>query len=244
MPSKLHYPALVLRWREPDDPLPVRIIQTAGPPRAPLWHELHSSAGSMPAGDGPFDFTRGVQRLLMDIAIRSPDFRHLQVPRILVTVTQARGKRDHGMQARVTPLRFAGGALTQTRRGIRFQIQRFFLNDHEFLYVMTFCLPRFLNQDFDRKFVTLFHELHHIGPEFDGDMRRHGGRYHVHTHSQRDYDERMAQMAREYLATRPDPSMYDFFRLNFAQLQARHGGVSGIVVPRPKIIPILTPARP
>ena len=59
------------------------------------------------------------------------------------------------------------------------------------LYVMTFCLPRFLNQDFDEKIVTLFHELYHISPAFDGDLRRHGGRYQVHTHSQKNYDEEM-----------------------------------------------------
>ena len=44
------------------------------------------------------------------------------------------------------------------------------------LYVMTFCLPRFLEQSFDDKFVTIFHELFHIGPSFDGDFRRHSGR--------------------------------------------------------------------
>ena len=30
--------------------------------------------------------------------------------------------------------------------------------DREMLYLMTFCLPRFLNRPFEDKFVTLFHE--------------------------------------------------------------------------------------
>src|SRR5947199_128866 len=79
---------------------------------------------------------------------------------------------------------------------------------HEILYLMTFCLPRFLDQDFDEKFVTLFHELYHISPQFDGDLRRHAGRYAVHTRSQRGYDEQMAHLARAYLADGADPKLH------------------------------------
>lgn len=143
------------------------------------------------------------------------------------------------MQARVTPLRFKNGALIRKRRGVPFHIQRFFLGEHEYLYLMTFCLPRFLDQDFDQKFITIFHELYHISPAFDGDLRRHEGRYAFHSHSKRAYDERMVEYAREYLAGKPDPSVHAFLRLDFAQLQERHGAVTGIVVPRPKMIPIL-----
>ncbi len=142
----------------------------------------------------------------------------------------------------MTPLRFPRGELRRRRRDATFQVQRYFLGDHEFLYLMTFCLPRFQDQDFDDKLITLFHELYHIGPEFDGDLRRHHGRYQLHTHSQRHYDKHMAGLAREYLATRPDPQLHDFLRLNFAQLEHLHGRVIGVVVPRPKMVPVLEPA--
>ena len=52
-----------------------------------------------------FDFTAAIRTLVEDIASRCPDFRHLQVPRILIGVTQARYASAHGLQARVTPLR-------------------------------------------------------------------------------------------------------------------------------------------
>ena len=122
-----------------------------------------------------------------------------------------------------------------------YHIQRYFLGTHEFLYLLTFCLPRYLDQDFDQKLVTLFHELYHIGPAFDGDLRRHKGRCAFHTHSKRKYDEHMVEYAREYLAGKPDVNLHGFLRLNFAQLEARHGGVTGIVVPRPKMIPLVGP---
>ena len=66
--------------------------------------------------------------------------------------------------------------------------RRIFVDGVEMLYLMTFCLPRFQNQPFEDKLVTLFHELYHIGPAFDGDLRRHAGRYAVHSGSQRRYD--------------------------------------------------------
>lgn len=231
-------PPLILRWKEPDAPLPLRRVHAPPPRSSPSWYTQGPDLDTGQPADQPFHFCVAIQRLVMDIAIRCPEFRHLQAPRILVSFTQARGKQPHGLQARVTPLRFANGALVQTRRGVPFQIQRYFLGDHEFLYLMTFCLPRFLEQDFDQKVITLFHELYHIGPAFDGDLRRHEGRYHVHSHSKRGYDENMVEFAREYLAKKPDPNLFAFLRLSFAQLQERHGSVVGVVVPRPKMIPI------
>jgi hypothetical protein len=176
--------------------------------------------------------------LLSDIVCRCDALGHVQVPHVLIAVTQARNGHAHGLQARVTPLRFQGGRLVRERRGTAYQVQRYFVADQEILYLMTFCLPRFLNQDFDSKFITLFHELYHIGPSFDGDLRRHDGRYALHSHSQRGYDRHMAHLARAYLASRPDPDLHAFLRLDSAQLRMRHGSIEGVMVPRPKIIPI------
>ena len=49
----------------------------------------------------------------------------------------------------------------------------------------------------------------------------------------------MAMLARSYLATKPDPALHAFLRLNYAQLRHRHGSVVGVVVPRPKLVPLL-----
>jgi predicted metallopeptidase len=237
-PKEKNPHALELRWQEPHDPLPLRTIRGTHrpPPGAGHWDSPPwISTGT--AGQ-PFHFCAHVRRLLEDIVARTPAFRHIHVPRLLVGALQARNGRAHGLQARVTPLRFPHGQLQRRRRDVLFQVQRYFLGSHEFLYLMTFCLPRFQNQDFDDKFITLFHELYHIGPEFNGDLRRHHGRYQLHTHSQRHYDKHMAGLARDYLASGPDPELHGFLRLTFTQLEQRHGAVAGIVVPRPKVIPL------
>ena len=123
-------------------------------------------------------------------------------------------------------------------RGTTYQVQRYFVGDTEMLYLVTFCLPRFLDADFDDKFVTLFHELYHISPGFEGDLRRHEGRYDLHSHSKRLYDEHMAKLAKAYLSNGADRPLHAFLHLSFAQLRHRHGGVVGVVVPRPRLLPV------
>ena len=45
-------------------------------------------------------------------------------------------------------------------------------------------------------------------------------------------------MARAYLAHGPDPALHEFLRLDYAQLQHRHGSVVSVVVPHPKLVPV------
>jgi hypothetical protein len=232
---------LILRWNEAHKPLPTTTLSRSSRRVAPLQGPAPWLATG-PA-QAPFDFCGHICRLLADMVRRCPTLAHVAVPRLLVNVTRARNGHAHGLQARVTPLRFPGGRLTRVRRGTTYQVQRYFMGNHEFLYLMTFCLPRFLDQDFSDKFITLFHELYHIGPACDGDLRRHSGRYAIHTHSRKDFDRHMAGLARAYLAGKPDPDLHAFLRLDFAQLQHRHGSIVGVVVPRPKVFPVPDAAR-
>ena len=115
-------------------------------------------------------------------------------------------------------------------------VQRLFMEQREMLYILTFYLPRFLNQPFREKLVTVFHELYHISAQFDGDIRRLPGHFHVHSHSQKEYDDQMAVYLDEYLSTKPGPVL-DFLKGNFQSLRDCHGGVVGLQVPIPKLIP-------
>ena len=229
---------LVLRWDEPHNPLPLRAVRMPGRhrppptgPGAPPWLDTGPT-------DRPFDFCGHVRRLCADVVRHSDELRHVDVSRILFGMTQARSGQAHGLQARVTPLRFRDGRLTRRRHGGAYQVQRYFVNGHEMLYLMTFCLPRFLDQDFDDKFVTLFHELYHLSPACEGDLRRHEGRYALHSHSKQHYDAHMADLARAYLSNGANRPLHAFLRLNFTQLRQRHGAVVAAVVPRPRLVPV------
>jgi predicted metallopeptidase len=228
-------PSLVLRWDSIESPVTFRSVRSHLSNRNDFFPSLFGR--TVPATE-PFDFSHHIERLCRDIVARCPEFAHVRTEQVLFGFTQARNRRTYGLQARVTPMRLHGGRLVRRHRGVPYQVQRFVIDGLDVLYLMTFCLPRFLNQPFEDKLVTLFHELFHIGPQFDGDLRRHGGRYAVHTHSQRLYDLHVAKLARAYLATNPDPNLHAFLRLNFAQLRRLHGDVVGIVVPRPKLVPV------
>jgi Putative phage metallopeptidase len=222
---------------------------TSPPPRVAI---RLSERRTVRVGDGdtdtavdPLDFTRAMTRLCADIVTCTPDLAHVDLSRTLVSITTARNGRRHGLQARVTPLRFRGGELTTTYRGRPYQVQRVTFEGREVLYLVTFVLPRFLNRDFEDKLVTVFHELYHISPAFDGDLRRHNGRYCAHTASQKKYDAHMAKLANAYLRDAANPDCYSFLRYSFAQLCRRHGVVTGLHLPRPKLVPVpLAALRP
>ncbi|MGE3806742.1 MAG: putative metallopeptidase, partial [Gemmataceae bacterium] len=151
---------LILQWSDPDQPVPVRAMRA---PKAALTAGMEVPPWLYTGEPGqPFTFCQHVQRLCEDVAACCEEFRHLDVSKLLFAVTQARSYRVYGLQARVTPMRFRRGALTRRRRGVMYQVQRYFVASREIYYVVTFCLPRFLELSFDEKFVTLFHELYHI----------------------------------------------------------------------------------
>ncbi|MBW3541242.1 MAG: hypothetical protein KY476_13320 [Planctomycetes bacterium] len=183
-----------------------------------------------------FDFTTAMRRLCDDICRRVPDFHHIRMDEVAVTFAQARRRVSWGLQAKLTPMRFERGALVTRRAGRLWTVQRLFEGDREMLYILTFYLPRFLDHSFREKLVTVFHELYHIGPLFDGDIRRMNGRYHVHSHSQKEYDRQMELLVERYLASGPPLELYGFLKKRFRQLQRDHGAVVGTQVTVPKLI--------
>src|SRR5688572_12053215 len=111
-------------------------------------------------------------------------------------------------------------------------------------YLISFVLPRFCDQTLERsrksdlypadtpgwlaKLDTVFHELYHIDPDAAGIRKqiRADGTDSPRTHSPTFYQE-VADMVADYLATDPDPELFEFLRHDFAGLGARFGGVVG-----------------
>jgi len=198
-------------------------------PEIPAWIDTGSLGR-------PFDFSSAMHCLCKDIVQRCEAFAHIDLSRTLFTITRARTGTKHGLQAKVTPLRFEGGAIDTFHRGTAYQVQRFVVDGREMLYLVSFCLPRFMNRDFFDKLVTVFHELYHISPAFDGTIRQLEGRYSTHTSSQKHYDAHMAKLVKKYLVDEADELRNHFLRLSFAQLCQRHGSIVGNHLPRPKLV--------
>jgi predicted metallopeptidase len=194
------------------------------------------SSRPQPSG---FDFTLHMHRLCDDITSRLEPLRHIEMAEVAISFSQTRKATRHGMYASLTPMRFAGGKTHTVRGGRRWGVQRLYGRDgREILYILSFYLPRFLDLAFREKVSTVIHELWHIGPRFDGDLRRLGGRCFAHGVSQKHYDARVERLVDRWLSLTPPESACAFLQFSYRELSARHGRIFGRKIPAPKLIPL------
>jgi len=170
---------------------------------------------------------------------RLPELRHIHLERVAISFCQTRKAVQQGLYAALTPLRFAGGQSQTVRRGRKWGLQRLVgPAGQEMLYILNFYLPRFLDLDFRRKLTTVVHELWHIGPRCDGDLRRYRGRCYAHSGSQKRYDRLVEALTDGWLRLGPPRAVYEFLEHDFRTLAARHGPIYGSKIPTPKLIPL------
>lgn len=111
-------------------------------------------------------------------------------------------------------------------------------------YLISFVLPRFCEQTLARsrkaamydagtagwiaKLDTVVHELFHIDPAETGIRRleRADGTHSMHSHGPLFYED-VAEMVRSYLASQPDPAVYEFLQHDFSTLGDQYGDVFG-----------------
>lgn len=184
-----------------------------------------------------FDFGAAMRLLCDDIVARLPELSHIDFDRVAVSVCQTRHNESHGVYAALTPLRFEHGALRKVMGGRQYGVERVCsVSGTEYLYILSFYLPRFLNTSLEEKLATIIHELWHINPKFDGDLRRHEGRYYAHGPSQRDYDAQMERLAQRWLSLDPPEHLYEFLMASFEGLIAEFDKIVGVRWPAPKLI--------
>ncbi|MFM7074429.1 MAG: hypothetical protein ACKO38_21785 [Planctomycetota bacterium] len=191
-----------------------------------------------------FDFTHRMRVLCLDMVERLPELSHIALGRVGMSLAQARNRSQYGYFASLTPLRFQHGATETQRRGRTYRIQRVIdPQGVELLYILTFYLPRFMDLDLREKLVTVLHELWHISPAFDGDIRRHPGRCFAHTGSQEKYDEAMGELADRWFEMGPPEHTFEFLRHDFDGLAARHLSITGTRYKRPRLLPVQPSTR-
>ena len=186
------------------------------------------------------NLTAELERLIADICRQVTEFSHIDPARVMVCVATTRGGGVHGTYAKIHPLRFAGGAqTTRLRRGRRILTCTMPAVCHrgvEMLYVVYFLVPRFLDLPFREKLITVFHELFHVSPAFDGDIRRFPGKNYAHGSSTKRYNAYMAQLADAYLDQLEDHRLVAFLDGNMEALRGRYQSIVGRRFAAPKIV--------
>lgn len=194
-----------------------------------------------------FHYTNSLREVIADICDSLEEFRHIDLDQVLVVFKSARQASVHGVYADCLPLRFEGGSEETVRNGRRYRSQKAYRNGKEVLYVVAVMLPRFHDsQDYEDKLATLVHELYHISPRFNGDLRRFRGKNFAHGESRESYHEAMRGLTDRYLAVSPKAESFDFLREPFPSLFERHGGIMGDRIQKPRlyVVPGTEPLPP
>lgn len=176
-----------------------------------------------------FDYTAALREVCRDICVKLPIFRRYDLKYVGFAIRTTRNDERYGVFASLTPLRFENGARATFKRGVYWKIPEICDSDErtKLLYILTAYVPRFINLGLKEKIETIVHELYHINPAFNGDIRRFEGRKYAHGSSRKKYDAVVAKIADEWLATDPNPRLWNFLHWNVDELRERVGRVAG-----------------
>ncbi|MCZ7355944.1 MAG: putative metallopeptidase [Candidatus Methanoperedens sp.] len=177
-----------------------------------------------------FDFTGNMTLLVEDIAKTHPSFSHIQLNNILIAISPSNGSRN-GVVAKMRPMRYEGGSKTRVHRGIEYITPEVNINGKDILYIVYFHLPRFLNhKDHKNKLATVLHELYHISPLFNGDVRRFSGKNYAHGSSRKKYDNIINIFTDEYIKATAHPELSAFLEYKYSELRHKYGAINGNMI--------------
>ena len=181
--------------------------------------------------------------LIKDIVETHPSFNHIVLNKILVAISPSNGSRN-GIVAKLRPMRFEGGSRTRVFQGFQYKAPEINFGKNSILYIVYFHLPRFLNHgNFENRLATVLHELYHISPSFNGDVRRFSGRNYAHGSSRKKYDESINIYTNEYLNKTLHPELSAFLRYKYTELKRRYGAIHGDMIRIPRSKPAYMPRR-
>ncbi len=177
-----------------------------------------------------FDFTGNMALLVDDIINTHPFFKHIRIENILVAISPSNGNRN-GVVAKLRPMLFEGGSKTKVVRGIEYAAPEVIINGINILYIVYFHLPRYLNHGNQKtKLATVIHELHHVSPLFNGDIRRYSGKNYAHGNSRKDFDDLISIYTDEYISDTIHPKLSIFLKYRYDELKRKYGAIYGNMI--------------
>ena len=182
-----------------------------------------------------FDFTGNMVLLVDDIIKTHPFFNHIRINNILVAISPSNGNKN-GVVAKLRPMLFEGGSRTKVVRGIEYAAPEIIINRRNILYIVYFHLPRFLNHGNQKtKLATVIHELHHVSPLFNGDIRRYSGKNYAHGNSRKDFDDLISIYTEEYISDTIHPELSIFLKYRYDELKRKYGAIYGDMIRIPRL---------
>lgn len=178
------------------------------------------------AGRG-YNLTDDIAAVVHLLALRVPRLAHVVPGQIVHGVVQARNRSRYGVYAQCHGLRFRHGKREQINRdGTAWVWPDIRVGGRQVLYYISYFMPRFMDQPPRQRLHTLLHELYHISPKFNGDLRRFAGRNEFHGNSRAEFDGVVDDLLEEALG-HLDAERFPFLRSGFDELTQRFGAVVG-----------------
>jgi predicted outer membrane repeat protein len=177
--------------------------------------------------------------IIREIVKFSPVFSHIDTDRLLVSVSSNRsGGRGGAILGKLVPLRFESGLKTMRYRGRLFTMPEVRHRGIPQLYIVYFYMPRFFDLPAEEKLRVIFHELYHINPEFNGDIRRMGKKKAAHGHSKKHFDFHFIGEAEAFCASIRETGYYRFLSLSTKELEETFCRITSLRIKTPRPVAV------
>ena len=190
------------------------------------------------SAENQINLSEALTAVIAQIVRSSPSLRHIDTGRVLVCIgSNKRGGRG-GIFGKLVPLKFENGSGILRYRGSVYALPEIVYGSKRFLYLVYFYMPRFFDLSWSEKLRVIFHELYHISPHFDGDIRRMGKVKTAHGHSRKRFDSLYKDELDRFLRDFPAGRHRDFLQMDSQCLFNRYEQVTGIRMRNPRPVAI------
>jgi len=145
--------------------------------------------------DSSINLTDILTLIIHDMIKATNEFKNFDLNKILVCCASNRKDCIGATYGKLLPLRFKDGSEIIKHNSRFYTIPKLNINNSEILYIIYFYIPKFFNLSAKDKVKVMFHELYHINPEFNGDIRRMGEFKTAHGYSRKFFEEKYIEYA-------------------------------------------------
>jgi len=161
-------------------------------------------------------------QIIHDMVRSTDEFKLFDLNKILICCASNRKDFKGATYGKLLPLRFKDGSEIIKHNGKFYTIPKLKINNIEILYIIYLYIPKFFNLSVKDKINVMFHELYHISPEFNGDIRRMGNFKSAHGHSRKAFEEKYIYYADSFYKTINNTSYNNFLKMNSEDIKNRY----------------------
>lgn len=147
------------------------------------------------------ELIKSINNLIFDIKYKVEEFSHIEPEKIIVNFKKSITDTTY---AEIKTISSEGDHLLKDKNG---RIERFISSTpalssgYPVKYLINLYIPLFFKLSLKEKLLTIFHELYHISPKFDGELRTFSCSQYQHGPSMNKYEYYMEYLLLKYLSS-------------------------------------------